>query len=163
MGHFFSSDYTSPSAVKSCIERDILNSGYRILAKGGAGREYYVATERNGERSITLYLIEQFEGEYSYKPIPESFGPYYYNVPDKVLRAAPLSDDASESARNWRAAVAARKERKARTFNKGQAVTVYGKAYTIVGEYNRSKMLIRSIEDGKVYAGKKADIEFAND
>ena len=160
MGWFGEDSWKTAQDVKQHLVREYSREGLRVLAHGGSGSEFYMAIERDGMKSgVLLCLIERYDGAYSYKPIHESMGPYYYGCPEKVIRAA--GEPPNESAREWRRKVGEEKERAKRSFVAGEGVRAYGRDYVIVNPiHSRTHATIRAT-DGTLYRAKKKDIERA--
>jgi len=152
--------WNSKADVKEGMVRRFTGDDTRVLASGGTGREFYLAVETvsSGVKQVVCCLIEGHGGEYWAKTIGEWDHPYYYDVPNKVLKAAGPPDPSNARALAWRAEVARRRELKDQVFEKGMAVTVFGRPYTIVHpKWTRTSATIRGA-DGQVYKAKIANI-----
>lgn len=65
------------------------------------GRFYYAALKRDDGTIYGLVVkTEKDRGEFSYKPIHENEGPYYYDCPNSILKL--LSPTDNEFALKWR-------------------------------------------------------------
>lgn len=108
------------------------------------GRHLWLVCEKpDGARFIALFLINGNDGGWGYKDMTEDMGPCYYDCPLAFLDMVP------EANARWREKVRAHHAARARVYLPGDAVTVYGKPYTVVSKVKRS-YLIRSPE-GTVY------------
>lgn len=167
MGWDSSREWQSAQDVKAAMIRDYTGDGRRVLAHGGQGKEFYLALENSetNQRGIVLCLIERWEGEYGVKIIAETGHPYYYGCPDKVLKAAGPpkyeSSEAQKRAEDWRAEVARQKARAKRKFKQGDAVTVYGKPYTILNPAWTKTYATMRAPDGEVCKARIKNIELA--
>jgi hypothetical protein len=158
MGWYYTYGIRTARDMKDSILRDIGN-GRTVLASGGSGREFYVAYLcANGERAIELFLIEQSDGEYGYKPISEDMGPYYYNCPEKVIKAAGECSPERKTASDWRIKCREYAAKKRRKFNPGDRVTQNGRFYTVTGEYSRTYVAVTR-DDGALFKAKISDLE----
>jgi hypothetical protein len=157
MGWYGSYNVSSAKEMREEILRECKSSG-RVLGTVTKGNELWVAMDHDKDRSITLFLVESHEGVWSYKPIHEDMGPFYYTASvAKLLALCPDEGKRSESSREWRRLLRQHIARGKRQFEVGAAVMVYGQPYTIVGEHTRTKMLVR-MPNGELRAAKKADI-----
>lgn len=80
----------------------------RVLEHSLASNVLWTVEERTEpgqptERAIGCYLLRKGQDDFSYKPMCEQVGPYYYSVPDKFLQMVPVANA------QWRADVAANK------------------------------------------------------
>lgn len=84
-------------------------------------------------RWIELFLISRWgEGNWAYKPMEESTGPYYYSCPLSFLDMVP-EPPRPKDYQDWRAKVREFHARKAQTLVVGQVVRlINGQDYTIV-------------------------------
>jgi len=157
MGWYGNNAITSAKDMRDSILRETRSAGVIVLGTCTKGNEFWVACEWQGDRSITLYLIESHDGEWGYKPIHEDEGPFYFGCSAKLLALCPDESKRSASAKAWRAKVREQHAKAKREFNAGAACTVYGQPYTIVGEHTRTKMIVR-MPNGELRAAPKADI-----
>jgi len=102
MGWTYSNQWDSQKQVEKAVIDSMNHGGYSVIDKSSRWGELYLAVEtpRNNNVSIAVVLIRKSDGEYGYKIMDESMGPYYYNCPDRILK---LSTDSYETSIKWRA------------------------------------------------------------
>lgn len=73
-----------------------------IHAEQPNSKEIYMAVRNNATNEVhaLVFLIDEKNGEFGYKPMDETMLPYYYNASDKLLNLLTPTDD--ENALNWR-------------------------------------------------------------
>lgn len=116
MGWTFSPSWTRKSLIDELTEPTWNNLGEWITLKRcykggpGAGTLWTVVRfTRRGTNDyqdyIMCYLLRYRSGEWGYKDIEESMGPYVYTCPISYLQMVPMPDH--PFAKNWRRNVAA--------------------------------------------------------
>ena len=106
------------------------------------------------ERFIVLFKISRWgEGNWAYKPIEESMGPFEYSCPISFLDAAqhPFPDGYPEGYSDWRAAVRAHHARRNQKVAVGQTVKLTnGREYRVT-EVRGRKISGIGVDDGYRY------------
>ena len=88
MGWTSSDSWTRKShAIAAAIE-EIKDNGYSIVAQK-IGKEAYFVVERDNKRLILIYIFEKNAGEWAFKDMDESSGPFCYNCPKKFFDLVP--------------------------------------------------------------------------
>lgn len=134
MGWTSSREWPKRADVVSSILRESNSPGRRILKHSLVGNHLWAAhevdrAEGGAVRFVVLYLLEynRDAGCYAYKDMDESMGPYYYDCPASVIKAAGPAPDAACAA--WREKCAKHAESKkakkslAATIAKGDLLT----------------------------------------
>ena len=125
------------------------------------GKNLWVACKdrKDGKSFIVLFLLSKSDGEWGYKDIDESMGPYAKDCPISLLEKTSGLD--SEYSKKWRSQVIEYHE-KLKQLGKdvqiGEIIEVYGKKYEIVDKINRHFRGV-SLENGRVYRIKKTQIK----
>lgn len=143
MGWDSASDWRSKADVVADSIREYAMTEHSVVGNHLWG----VVDTTSAGKIVVLILIDGRGGNWSRKAISEDMGPYYYDCPDKVLRAATGALNPE-----WRAKVAAAKAAKKQVFMAGAKVKVAGSGelYTIEGRHNASSWVI--VDDaGKRY------------
>jgi hypothetical protein len=112
---------------------------YKLTAHSLVGNHLWGVIETSVGSMAVLVLIEGRGGEWSRKAISEDMGPCYYDVPDKILKAATGAPNAE-----WRSKVLAAKAAKKAVFAPGSQVRVDGSraVYTVEGRHSATQWLI---------------------
>ncbi len=99
-----------------------------------------------GERFINLDLCRKTDGEWGYKDMDESMGPFCYDCPlDLIRKAGPTKH---HTAQTWRDAVESFHARSTRKLTVGTKIRMYSNNYEVVS-VGRQKIVRR--EDGRVF------------
>jgi len=93
------------------VRGNVLWSVREVTHKGGN-------TPGKVERHILCDLLGKNDGDWGYKGMDESMGPYYYSCPLPYLDMVPQVADA-----NWREKVREYHRKQARTFTVGETIT----------------------------------------
>ena len=131
---------------------------FRTLKKCFRGNTMYalhesVPVEGPPTRFLVVYLLQRSGGDWGYKDIEESMGPYYYDCPVSYLDAA--TEPTSDSAREWRAEVRAQAAvRASKKPRKGETWTLVG--CRIPQVKITSLKPLRGTAQGSVYKIKRA-------
>lgn len=106
MGWLYSEQWQSQKEVEKHLIGQIAQAGCKVLDTSSCWGEFYALCEHpNGERDIFVALIKGTKpsrhkcGEFGYKSMCESVGPFYHNCPERILSQ---STDQSETAVAWR-------------------------------------------------------------
>lgn len=151
MGWLFCYEWKSAKDVRESLNRQ--RSLPRIAqAATMAGKHLWTVYEMpGGTRFIALDLIEKQDGEWGYKDMDESMGPFYFDCPLKLLNLA--GEPPNETAARWRDDVRKKAAAKRRTFREGDRFTMNGKQYTVVAEPSWGKRTyIIQRTDGAVFS-----------
>ena len=149
-------DWRSKTDVVEATVRE-----YKLTTYSLVGNHLWGVIETSVGPMAVLVLIEGRGGQWSRKAISEDMGPCYYDVPDKILKAATGAPNLE-----WRAKVAqAKAEAKAAkkaVFASGARVKVDGSSgvYTVEGRHTPSQWLI-SDDQGKRYRCATARLTLA--
>ena len=66
------------------------NGPSKCLKHSVKGNELWTIWERDGKKSIVLFLLAKSEGNWGYKDMDEAMNPYYYKCPLKFLNEVPV-------------------------------------------------------------------------
>jgi hypothetical protein len=92
-----------------------------------------VENKNTGERIIRLDVITCYKGEWGYKPLDETMGPFYYDCPIGMIEQTTPTDN--KYANKWRQRVidchAKKRERTKIKYKEGQTWNLYGKEYVL--------------------------------
>jgi hypothetical protein len=76
------------------------------------------------EYFAVVYLTSRRNGEFGYKDMDESMGPYYYDCPNRILnKLEVLSPNPSECAKKWRDTCRQKQSTKSVKIENGQTIT----------------------------------------
>lgn len=151
MGWLFT--YANYSSAKEYAETEIIKkNGDRVIKHRLVGNHLWMLYKGDsGKKLIVLCLIQKSEGQYGYKDIDETMGPYYYDCPLSFIKEA--DEPYNDSARNWREKVKkhhANKKEKKETFAAGMKIKYGNHAYTLM-EYLGRKGWSIVREDGEKF------------
>ncbi len=140
-------------------------------ASANHGRHLYVALERaESGRYIACFEITKSGGSWGYRPMDEFMGPYsLVDCPKSILALVPVSEeDMAATGENskayraaWRRRVAAYHERMSAVYGDNEAVSIYGKPYTVVAKVKPGTYRVRSAE-GVIYKATTKIMERAS-
>lgn len=142
----------SPRKVREEILWDRTQDGCTLIEAKTYGSNTWIAyIDPEGVKHIELALIEKVGGgETSYKIIPESAGPAYYDCPLHFLDIVPVAN--TEFAREWRDKVRSRSKRiqQARSLltRRGARVQIFGCIYTTMGYAQGRSWVVRAESGG---------------
>jgi len=147
-------DWQSKKDVIEHIKRRVVRSP--LMVSNGRGGCAMLAKDSNGKKSIFVFLINKEGGEWGYKDMHESMGPYYYEVPLKMLKAADPPEN--ETAQNWREKVRKAQGLRAIKWQPGDLCSVYGNKFEVVSKRKRG-WLVKSLANGKLYSAMPRQME----
>lgn len=163
MGHIFSSEWRTKDDLVQSILRDCtinsMDGTSRVLSHALRGNQLWIAWEyhkysegEDPKKIVLLYLISTNQGSYGYKTMDESMGPYYYDCPDHVIKAA--GPTTNEYALAWRAKV---KEAKAAKKNQKslRATVALGDVLTFDGAPGQYEVVRQADKDT---FGRRVDV-----
>ena len=153
-GWMSSWEWKSKKDVIEHIKRRVVRSP--LMVSNGRGGCAMLAKDSNGKKSIFVFLINKEGGEWGYKDMHESMGPYYYEVPLKMLKAA--DPPQNETAQNWREKVRKAQGLRAIKWQPGDLCSVYGNKFEVVSKRKRG-WLVKSLANGKLYSAMPRQME----
>lgn len=143
MGSFFG--YYS----RADLVAEITQGAVMSAATDHGSKVWTLHTTPAGQGVITLFLVMHHGGDWGYKPIEETMGPYHYGCPAKILDAADrLGPAVTDTAREWRAACRETAARRSRKFAPGTILQVMGRSYRVESYQGRS-CVVTSTEPGQ--------------
>lgn len=94
--------------VNHVISTDLWGANFTILEHAVRGNRVWVLAEyaqgeKVGQRFIALFLLSRHEGEWAYKDMDESCGPYHFDCPISFVKCArEINAPVSDIAKTWR-------------------------------------------------------------
>lgn len=101
MGWTSCNRWKTASDVRKEVVDTCFTGKYEAVDSSYTGVENYflVLNKENGKHTIAVVLIRKEGGEFCYKIIDETTGPFYFNCPERILKK---SDESGETATKWR-------------------------------------------------------------
>lgn len=149
-----------------------------LLRRSIVGNVVYTLSEHENKQEegktfklISVILINKYQGEFGYKDMDESMGPFYYNCPLSMLKESTFE---SETAINWRKECLDYTIKKKTTLAKVKKLKsnmILGKKYKMVGNlgdveflrHYKSNKFVGKNSNGEIFAYRYSmlsDIEF---
>lgn len=177
MGTYYLNGGTRKEVIAECIRpQNAVKAGtvigkFTTLAHCCVGNNLWTVQERaiDGKepvRFICLYALTKSGGDWGYKPMDESCGPYYYSCPLSYLDMA-VGGDSTDTAKEWRKEVrnhwkAKDEGRKlAKTLKVGETFENAATGHRFEFRYSMKNYVVGRGVDGSVI-GKTYRIEFLN-
>lgn len=153
MGWLFG--YHNTTQIKN--ELNAARSNLKLVAQRvtNYGRHIWSLYETNeGERFINLDLCSKHDGEWGYKDMDETMGPYYYDCPVAMIDMA--GPTPHKTAQDWRDNVLKFHARRSRKLEVGMKIRMGDKNYTVESVGHRK--IIRR-EDGCRFRLSRRNLE----
>jgi len=144
-------------------------SEYTLIDRSIFGNEVYLLLEHKltKEKVINVVLVNRNAGEWLYKEMSESVGPYYYNCADRLLVQSTCRYPDAIIWRNKCTEMRLKKNRNLRAAKElkgGEILKYEGEELIYVRPYNKSygQLVCTTVENGKPYRYKTTDLVFPN-
>ena len=143
MGWLYFSEYSEKAQI---VERLVKGTKkHRVVGN----QLWYIATnQESGSDYIGLCLLSKYEGEWGYKSMSESMGPYYYNCPMSFLKA---TENSAHKDNDWREKVLATNNKKNISLKAGDKIKAYDRTYEIISDLGKKGWEVMNIESQAKY------------
>lgn len=164
--------HSKEQVIEHCLD---WGSKFNSLAHTVRGNRLWVLKqynegERAGEVFVALYLISNSKGEWGYKDLDDSVGPYYFDCPLSYIEKTIKSGrKLSEWTVEWHEKVRAHhkaskaKRQKAKQLEVGMKIKFAGVIYKLISKYDgRRGWRVESQSDGVTYRMMSKQVRLAD-
>lgn len=169
MGWTFSYNWQQKKdIVEHCLD---FGENYKVLKHSVKGNHLWVLAQhikdnKPGVMFIALFLLSKSQGEWGYKDLDDTCGPYYYDCPISYVKAVKESGrELSKTSSEWMEKVeqhhtiVAEKRKKSKALKPGDKVNFQGVIYQLIKKYGgRYGWEVRSMQDHGIYRMKAKQV-----